>query len=162
MKLDDATVIGITEGPSTSFLGIPFAQPPYVLLSTRSHYNSLGHLLGRSVGNLRLQLPQPIVRHTGIINATAFGNQCVQQKMDSPALPPDVPPELRAFVEPMGTPLDVPQSEDCEVLVSRVRRDVLTALSRVLGLNLNVIVPAGTRPGAKLPIAVVSTYPHFR
>ena len=28
VRLDDATVIGFTEGTSTSFLGIPFAQPP--------------------------------------------------------------------------------------------------------------------------------------
>ena len=30
VKLDEATVIGVTEGTSTSFLGIPFAQAPYV------------------------------------------------------------------------------------------------------------------------------------
>ncbi|KAI1784678.1 carotenoid ester lipase precursor [Ganoderma leucocontextum] len=111
--LDDATVIGFTEGTSTSFLGIPFAQPP--------------------VGNLRLQLPQPIARFTGVINATTFGNQCIQQTIIPPTIPSNLPPEISPFVAPMAAPLDVTQSEDC--------------------LNINVIVPAGTRPAAGLPVA---------
>ncbi|PIL29438.1 hypothetical protein GSI_08380 [Ganoderma sinense ZZ0214-1] len=113
VRLDDATVIGFTEGTSTSFLGVPFAQPP--------------------VGKLRLQLPQPIARYTGIINATTFANQCIQQTMVPPTIPSNLPPEIPAFVAPIAEALDVPQSEDC--------------------LNINVIVPAGTRPGAGLPVA---------
>ncbi len=31
VKVRDATVIGTTDGTTTSFLGIPFAQAPYVL-----------------------------------------------------------------------------------------------------------------------------------
>ncbi|OBZ65248.1 Lipase 1 [Grifola frondosa] len=65
VHIDDATVIGTSDGFVTQFLGIPFAEPP--------------------TGNLRLRLPQPI------------------------------------------------QREDC--------------------LNINVIVPAGTSPDSKLPIA---------
>ncbi|KAM5544446.1 hypothetical protein V8D89_002106 [Ganoderma adspersum] len=113
VRLDDATVIGFTEGTSTSFLGIPFAQPP--------------------IGKLRLQLPQPIARHTGVINATTFGNQCIQQTIIPPTIPSNLPPEIPGFVGAMAEPLAVPQSEDC--------------------LNINVIVPAGTRPGAGLPVA---------
>lgn len=32
VKLDSAVVIGNTTGVVTSYLGIPFAQPPYVLV----------------------------------------------------------------------------------------------------------------------------------
>ena len=32
VKLDDATVIGTSDGVTTSFLGIPFAKAPYVLV----------------------------------------------------------------------------------------------------------------------------------
>ncbi|TBU61508.1 carotenoid ester lipase precursor [Dichomitus squalens] len=113
VKLDEATVRGFTEGTSTSFLGIPFAQPP--------------------VGKLRLQLPQPIAKYTGVINATTFGNQCIQQTIIPPTIPPNLPPAITPFVDAMATPLSVPQSEDC--------------------LNINVIVPAGTQPDAKLPVA---------
>ncbi|KAI0644305.1 carotenoid ester lipase [Trametes meyenii] len=114
VKLDEATVIGTSDGILTQFLGIPFAQPP--------------------VGNLRLQLPQPVGRHHGIINATTFGNQCIQQSLPVVTLPKSFPPEIAPFVNGMPAPADIPQSEDC--------------------LNLNIIVPAGTRRGDKLPIAV--------
>ena len=30
VRLDNATVIGLSDGNNTQFLGIPFAQPPYV------------------------------------------------------------------------------------------------------------------------------------
>ncbi|KAI0699605.1 carotenoid ester lipase precursor [Cerioporus squamosus] len=113
VKLDDATVIGTSDGVTTSFLGIPFAQTP--------------------VGKLRLQLPQAINRYTGVINATTFGNQCIQQTIKLPTIPSNLPPAISEFIGPMAIPPDVPQSEDC--------------------LNINVIVPAGTRPDAKLPVA---------
>ena len=65
------------------------------------------------VGKLRLQLPQPIARHTGVINATAFGNQCIQQTIIPPTIPSNLPPEIAPFVGAMAEPLAVPQSEDC-------------------------------------------------
>ncbi|KAI0351864.1 carotenoid ester lipase [Trametes cingulata] len=113
VRLDEATVVGTSDGVVDQFLGIPFAEPP--------------------VGNLRLQLPQPIRRYRGTINATTFGNQCIQQDVTPPTLPSNLPPEISPFVVAMTVPPDVPQSEDC--------------------LNINVIVPAGTKPDAKLPIA---------
>ncbi|KAI0681819.1 carotenoid ester lipase precursor [Earliella scabrosa] len=113
VRLDRATVIGTTDGRTTSFLGIPFAQAP--------------------VGKLRLQLPKPMTRYTGIINATVFGNQCIQQTVTPPTVPSDFPPEIAEFLVAMRAGPNVPQSEDC--------------------LNINVIIPAGTRPGAKLPVA---------
>ncbi|EIW58887.1 carotenoid ester lipase precursor [Trametes versicolor FP-101664 SS1] len=117
VKLDDATVIGTRNGTVTQFLGIPFAQPP--------------------VGKLRLQLPQPIPRFSGTINATTFGNQCIQQSVPPPDIPPGLPAAISTFLG-IGKPNHdsipaIPQSEDC--------------------LNINVIVPAGTKPGDKLPIA---------
>ncbi|KAI0763837.1 carotenoid ester lipase [Trametes elegans] len=114
VRLDEAAVIGSSDGVVDQFLGIPFAQPP--------------------IGNLRLQLPQPVERYKGIINATQFGNQCIQQTVPPLDLPSFLPPEIKPFVLAMTIPPDVPQDEDC--------------------LNLNVIVPAGTKPGDTLPIAV--------
>ncbi|KAH9889042.1 carotenoid ester lipase [Cubamyces lactineus] len=113
VKLDQATVIGTSDGVVTQFLGIPFAEPP--------------------VGKLRLQPPQPISSYKGIINATTFGNQCIQQTIITPTIPNNVPSEVSTFVSAMAIPPDVPQSEDC--------------------LNINVIVPAGAKPGDKLPVA---------
>ncbi|EIW58852.1 carotenoid ester lipase [Trametes versicolor FP-101664 SS1] len=116
VKLDGATVVGTSDGTVTQFLGIPFAQPP--------------------VGKLRLQLPQPMRRYSGVINATTFGNQCLQQTIP-PAVFPNttaLPAAITPFIAAMAVPPPVPQSEDC--------------------LNLNIIVPAGTKPGDKLPVAV--------
>ncbi|KAI9063825.1 carotenoid ester lipase [Trametes sanguinea] len=113
VKLDDATVVGTSDGVVTQFLGIPFAEPP--------------------VGDLRLRLPQPISRYRGTINATTFGNQCIQQTLITPTIPTNFPPQVSSFVAAMAVPPDVPQSEDC--------------------LNINVIVPAGAKPGDKLPVA---------
>ena len=77
-----------------------------------------------------------------------------------PTIPSDLPPEVSAFVAPIAEPLDVPQSEDCRWLyVPAISFHLL--LMRCAGLNLNIIVPAGTRPGAGLPVAAVSTmWPH--
>ncbi|KAI8974600.1 carotenoid ester lipase precursor [Trametes punicea] len=114
VKLDRATVIGTTDGILTQYLGIPFAQPP--------------------VGKLRLQLPHPILPYSGVINATTYGNQCIQQAIAPPHLPSGLPPEMEAFLNSIAVLPQLPQSEDC--------------------LNINVIVPAGTKPGADLPVAV--------
>ncbi|KAI0351843.1 carotenoid ester lipase precursor [Trametes cingulata] len=112
VKLDDATVIGTSDGVVTQFLGIPFAQPP--------------------VGKLRLQLPQPIAGFGGTINATTFGPQCIQQTLVPPAIPSGLPDAISEFLRPKDTVPGVQQSEDC--------------------LNINVIVPAGAKPGDKLPV----------
>ncbi|KAI0628200.1 carotenoid ester lipase precursor [Trametes polyzona] len=117
VKLEDATVLGTSDGVVSQFLGIPFAQPP--------------------VGRLRLQLPRPITRFSGAINATAFGNQCVQQDLPPPPIPSGLPPEISTFLGIGRSSKDsiqtITQSEDC--------------------LNINVVVPAGTKPGDKLPVA---------
>ncbi|KAI0334608.1 carotenoid ester lipase precursor [Cubamyces sp. BRFM 1775] len=112
ITLDKASVIGVTDGDMTQYLGIPFAQPP--------------------VGNLRLQLPRPLPPYTGVMNATTYGYQCIQPEIVSPTVPDYLPPAIHAFLGSISSPA-VPQSEDC--------------------LTVNVIVPAGTKPNAKLPVA---------
>ena len=116
--LDNATVIGyVNETTGTvQYLGIPFAQPPYVVLVADIIQRSLlivQHPMYR-VGALRLNLPQPVAPYTGTVNATTFGNQCIQQTLALPTLLPDMPPDIAEFIAPMATPLDIPQSEDCE------------------------------------------------
>jgi hypothetical protein len=41
IKLDAGTFIGKTDGITQSFLGIPFAQPPYVCLTYNGHLTRL-------------------------------------------------------------------------------------------------------------------------
>ncbi|OJT15041.1 Lipase 1 [Trametes pubescens] len=94
VKLDGATAVGTSDGTVTQFLGIPFAEPP--------------------VGKLRLQLPQPIRKYSGTIDATTFGNQCLQQTIP-PAVFPNttvLPSAITPFIAAMGVPPPVPQSED--------------------------------------------------
>ena len=42
-------------------------------------------------------------------------------------------------------------------IVRRLRTTRRTILTRVVGLKLNVVAPANTRPGSKLPVVVVCT-----
>ncbi|KAM5544126.1 hypothetical protein V8D89_002175 [Ganoderma adspersum] len=116
VQLDQAIVYGTTNVNSsvTSYLNIPFAEPP--------------------IGDLRLRLPKPIDHYAGSINATQVGAQCIQLV---PPFREDMPAEmLRDIIAAQGdlSSDPRPQSEDC--------------------LNLNVLVPAGTAPDAKLPIIV--------
>ncbi|OJT04264.1 Lipase 4 [Trametes pubescens] len=117
VTLDKGTVVGTSDGFLDQFLGIPFAQPP--------------------IGDLRLQLPVPVSPYSGVINATAPGNQCFQQVLPVPPVPSGSPPEISQFLQAItaseGPGAGPPQSEDC--------------------LNINVIVPVGTKPDAKLPVA---------
>ncbi|KAI0752385.1 carotenoid ester lipase [Daedaleopsis nitida] len=115
VTLDNATVIGKPNGTVTQFLGLPYAQPP--------------------VGDLRLRLPKSIGSLNGTINATAFGDQCIQQTFPALSLPSDVPAAVGEYLGAfLQVPAEIPQTEDC--------------------LNLNVIVPANATPDSKLPVAV--------
>ncbi|KAM5544433.1 hypothetical protein V8D89_002093 [Ganoderma adspersum] len=95
VQLDQATVYGITNGSVTSYLNIPFAEPP--------------------IGDLRLRLPKPIQNYNGTINATQVGPQCIQQALpvrtDMPAeMLSDVVAALSRNVSPAEP---MPESEDC-------------------------------------------------
>ena len=90
------------------------------------------------MGNLRLRLPQPVAPYSGTINATTFGNQCIQQTQPNTTLPNGLPAAAAQQLSGMGAaqPQTVSQDEDC--------------------LNINVIVPANVTAGSKLPVALVS------
>ncbi|KAI0365186.1 alpha/beta-hydrolase [Pilatotrama ljubarskyi] len=85
------------------------------------------------IGDLRLRLPKPVTAYHGIVNATQDATQCPQ----IPQLPPaDIPANLLQavidYARLLNLSADAPQSEDC--------------------LTVNVQVPTGTRPNAKLPV----------
>ena len=69
-----------------------------------------------SVGDLRLRLPRLIDSYDGTVNATTFGNQCIQQQASGsgPDLPPDILETLASYSARFSVDLSVPQSEDCE------------------------------------------------
>ncbi|OCH92823.1 carotenoid ester lipase precursor [Obba rivulosa] len=113
--LDQATFVGVTDGVTDKFLGVPFAQPP--------------------TGDLRFRLPQPNDPYNGTHTATAFGPSCPQQALTLP-LPSGLASDAIDFIVNSVFQVVTPSNEDC--------------------LTLNVFTPAGTRPGANLPVVAVT------
>ncbi|KAI0075535.1 alpha/beta-hydrolase [Panus rudis PR-1116 ss-1] len=86
------------------------------------------------IGNLRFRLPVPNDPYTGTHSATNFGPACHQLALKSQLPWALLPPEtIQYLTQPaLGAPNST--SEDC--------------------LSVNVVTPAGTKPGANLPVAV--------
>ena len=106
------------------------------------------------VGDLRLRLPQPVLPYNGIVNATVFGNQCIQQTFPNVTLPSDVPAAAGQYLAAFLHTADVPQSEDCTQCAGSSFYG--NGRSCATGLNLNVVVPANATAESKLPVAIVS------
>lgn len=79
---------------------------------SRSLLNPIIHV---RVGDLRLQLPKAVTSYKGTLNATTFGNQCIQQSLALPDLPDNVPPAIPATLSALvSVEVQGPtQSEDC-------------------------------------------------
>ncbi|KAH9926264.1 carotenoid ester lipase [Epithele typhae] len=95
MKLDDATVVGVSDGSTRSFLGIPFAEPP--------------------TGDLRFQLPKPLSGYTGTMNATSFGTQCINafQLSGLGLFPPWATQAMKDYFQVFEVPNPSTFGEDC-------------------------------------------------
>lgn len=112
--LDDATFVGSTDGLTNKFLGIPYAQPPYVVPSTHQPIICSIRDFSHSVGELRFRRPQPIGRYTGTHSALEFGPWCPQHYIAPPgplpvAIDEDVGSKIvNAVFNPFAS-----QSEDC-------------------------------------------------
>ncbi len=113
VTLDNATVVGYTNNSVTSFMGIPFAEPPYVLSPILRV--PLAHIWNcSSLGNLRLRLPKPITSYNGTINATQPATQCIQLNTTiNLDLPGELLQDMTAYLEHAAATSSVPQSENC-------------------------------------------------
>ncbi|TBU30175.1 alpha/beta-hydrolase [Dichomitus squalens] len=110
VDLDNATVVGVTDGTANWFLGLPFAQPP--------------------VDDLRFEPPQANSPYQGILNATYWGNQCINTlEVNTPSW---ITPAMEDYFTTLTHLANAPYDEDC--------------------LNLNVILPASVTEGAMLPV----------
>lgn len=156
VKLDSATFTGVTSGTTSKFLGIPFAQPPYVhpfVWTSRVSYD-LHSSNDYRTGDLRFRLPQPIAAYTGTQDATAFGLACPQQAVELPILT-GLAADAVDFVVNSIYGAVFPDSEDCQSLLCRkISKDILTRERQ--GLFINVIKPVTATTSSKLPVAVVS------
>ncbi|RPD58729.1 carotenoid ester lipase precursor [Lentinus tigrinus ALCF2SS1-7] len=95
VTLDKATVLGTTNGSVTSYIGIPYAQPP--------------------IGDLRLRLPVLLESYNGTIDATrSAAAQCPQLQSGAGAdLPPEIEQDVLAYSVTVLPVVDVPEDEDC-------------------------------------------------
>ncbi|KAH7885008.1 Alpha/Beta hydrolase protein [Phlebopus sp. FC_14] len=93
--LDSATVTGLTVGPVTKYLGIPFAQPP--------------------TGNLRFQLPQSLPAYNESFSAIEYGPACPQQIYTVPYIQ-ELPQEVIDYLVDNVYSAILPSAEDCLTL----------------------------------------------
>ncbi|KAF7974295.1 hypothetical protein HWV62_12440 [Athelia sp. TMB] len=116
VTLDKTPFIGVTQGPVTQYLGIPYAQPP--------------------IGNLRFEPPLPIPPYNASdsINAISYGSSCTQQTTPPSSAPPIPANASVSAAFTINTNVQVAQAEDC--------------------LFINVVTPANTAPGSKLPVVI--------
>ncbi|KAI1788851.1 carotenoid ester lipase precursor [Ganoderma leucocontextum] len=84
-------------------------------------------------GNLRFNLPVAVDPYNSTHTVTAFGPACPQQAVKLPLVTGLVQDDIDMIVNGIYQVI-TPSSEDC--------------------LSINVVAPAGTKPGAKLPVAV--------
>jgi acetylcholinesterase len=85
VKLDNGTFVGTTTGNVNKWLGIPFAQPPYVWHFLSARFTVIfSDLMYCSLGNLRFNLPQPIQPYTGTKTVASYGSACPQQALTLP------------------------------------------------------------------------------
>ncbi|KAI0718159.1 carotenoid ester lipase precursor [Cerioporus squamosus] len=98
----------------------------------------LGIPFGKApVGDLRFNLPVAVDPYNGTHTATSYGPACPQQAFDFPELSGLAEDTVDFIVNSIFQIIE-PSAEDC--------------------LSVNVVVPAGTKPDAKLPVAVVSGF----
>ncbi|KAL1942493.1 hypothetical protein VTO73DRAFT_6095 [Trametes versicolor] len=85
------------------------------------------------INDLRLQLPVAITAYNGTINATLPATQCIQLPPQPRSdLPGEILQDLVTYLASVPFTSDAPQDEDC--------------------LSISVQIPAGTKPGAHLPV----------
>ena len=115
VKLDNGNFTGIYSKSRTLslFLGIPFAQPPWVFLSLSLRCLPCWYLSSISVADLRFRLPKPIPAYSGNHNATKPASACPQSYGAlSLTLQHDDPNDSSAVSA-------LSQSEDCTCLIIR-------------------------------------------
>lgn len=120
VTLDNGTFIGTIDAStgSNAFLGIPFAQPPYVPSNCCSSRTDAPIVI--SIGDLRFALPVPVDPYSGVINATAFGLSCPQQI--GLTLQENLTADTIAFFTGTAPSPVIPESEDCACFFERIVR----------------------------------------
>ena len=109
---------GSTSGNTSSFLGMPFAEPPYVFATAIVRTYVLTFPPCYRVGDLRFAPPVPPQPWLGVRNATTYGAACLQQNTSIGGAG-QLPFTLPSFTYPIAnvTPIQQ-QSEDCMTLSS--------------------------------------------
>ena len=110
--LDNGKFTGVYNSTTgiNRFLGIPFAQPPYVRYSFSVEFSLISLF---SLGELRFNLPVPNSPYEGEFDASAFGYACIAQGNASFSGLSNVSEPIINLFETIG-PANVNASEDCE------------------------------------------------
>ena len=125
---------------------------------SRCLYAPQTDLLGSScrTGNLRFNLPVAVDPYNGTHAAAAFGPACPQQSISRLPIIPGLDQEGINLLANGTYEVIAPSAEDCKFSLTCAIPSSDADGTEPVGLSINVVVPAGTEPGAKLPVAVVS------
>ena len=73
-----------------------------------------------SIGDLRFDVPQPIGSYVGTIDATVFGNLCINFNNETGPEPPWMTPQMEAYLGTLDAiPASSTFSEDCASSLAR-------------------------------------------
>ncbi len=111
VTLDKGIFVGTTDGNVNKYLGIPYAQPPWVKCALSVSW--IVDWCWDSVGNLRYRHPEPFGAYSGHYDATKFGPSCTQVARKFPKVP-KVSPEILDYLNNTLYQVAKPDSEDCD------------------------------------------------
>jgi hypothetical protein len=153
VRLDNATFVGVSNGTVSKFLGIPFAQPPYVqFLEVSVLWSLTGRFLISGLETFgfvcQYRWDTTMERSKRLLSASPALSRMLQESFLQ------IYPKLLLLLLLVSLLPSLPQVVKIVSVIFYCSGQIFDTCWEI-GLTLNVIVPATATPQSKLPVAVV-------